>query len=341
MLLSLVLLAQMTTYPTAAQNSKPAEVQPPKPAPTKSLPEIAGARMSGLSWPTEVPTAPATPEPLPTYEPVPAFGPVSTPVPTLAAFGTTASVAPGEESHRFRTAAVIALLALVAAAALVVARRSGKKSTPAPPLPPRRQARPAAQPPAVPAEVVSARPARPEFDWQWGARVGPAEELEVVGPTFRHRFFKHWEDWHPGEMEAAGAASRPAVLDDLVARVVENGAHSGSFDAWLKPVTDDPYNPGAVEVVAVVRPDLIEKVASLSPVDAGRWHARLLELERRTGHGLLAHGRVLKAPGPGLPHAILVLADIKTLEEIRAALDALPEPKAGRKRIRRLDDLDL
>ena len=31
----------------------------------------------------------------------------------------------------------------------------------------------------------------------------------------------------------------------------EDGVLSGSFDAWLKPVTDDPYNPKAVEVVAV------------------------------------------------------------------------------------------
>jgi hypothetical protein len=235
----------------------------------------------------------------------------------------------------------LALLALAAIVGFVVARRSRKEPGPGASVPPRKQARPATAPPIARPDLVVARPARPEFEWRWGGKVGPAEELDVVGPGFRHRFLRYWGEWNPGEMQAVGEAARPDSLDDLVARVVPEGAISGSFDAWMKPVTDDPYDPGGVEVVAIVRPDLIEKVASLSRDDAAKWHARLRELERRTGRGFLVHGRVLKSGAAGSPHSVLVLAEVETLEEVRVALDALPAPDRGPRRIRRRTDADL
>lgn len=324
MLLSIALLAQLSTIPTAPQAPTPVEIRRVEPGGTRSLSEIAGKSRGALVWPTDPPRRALTPypTPLPTYDLSAILRPTATPFPTAVP-----APPPVEKTPFLSPNAVIGLVALAAVAVLVFVWRS-RKGPDAPAAiasPPRRPNRPAPVP--EPAPVATAA-----TEWLWGGKVGKAEELDVFGPDFHHRFLRRWGDRQDGELGAVGESFYMDALEGLVLHVVRDDVRSGSFDAWLKPEPDNPHDRNAVAVVAVEQPDFIEKVGHLPKAEAKRWQPVLLELERKCGRGYLAHGRVIKGREEGHTHSVVIQGGMGPLEEILTALDAPPVPVAPKKR---------
>lgn len=323
-MLTLVLLAQLTTYPTAAPASRPVELRAAEPVRAKTLSEIAAGRKGSLVLPTVVPAAKSpTPQPLPTIEAAPVSAPFELPAPRPTFAWEAATPAPPKETARFPVLAVAGLVALAVVAVLVFVRRSATGSRPV-----TRKPAPAGRPlPSSPVTSPAPRIAQPsvgsEFEWRWGGNVGPAEELEVVGARFQHCFLRRWGSQQDGELEVVGDSSFRAVVDRLAGRVLGSDALSGSFDAWLKPEPGHTHDSRIVAVIAVVRPDFIEPVGYLAKADAAQWQPLLLELERKVGRGFLAHGRVVRARREGEAPAVLIQGRVGLVEEALAARPAL------------------
>ncbi len=322
---TLVLLAQLTTTPTAAPASGPVELPTAEPVRAKSLSEIVAERKGSLVLPTVAPAVRTpTPQPLPTIEAAPVSALLAEPAPRPTAAPLVATPAPPrEESPRLPAGVVIGLGALVVAvAAFVFFRRSGPRPTPVAGKPVS-TGRPVAAPPASgPAPRVVPPAVASEFEWRWGGNVGHAEELEVVGARFQHRFLRRWGAQPEGELEVVADSSCREAIDRLAGRVVGNDARSGSFDAWLKPEPGHTHDARIVAVIAVVRPDFIEPVGYLPKAEVAQWQPLLLELERAAGRGFLAQGRVVKARREGEAPVVQILGGVGLVEETLAAATA-------------------
>ena len=336
-MLSLVILAQLSSIPTAPPASTPREIYPAGMTRTPSLAEAAGATKGKLVWPTDVPRPLPTevqaeiPAPLPTYPPTPTLvpRPKATPLP----------VEPVDRSTRplNRLAFGIGIGSLAVGLALHLLKRrkdasAAEVQSMAPPRPSPRPPRPAV---ALPVPAPVAPPLEGAgFEWSWGGKVGKAEELDVIGPGGHYRLLRRWGDRRDGEMQAVGESHYQDELETLVDHVVREDVRSGSFNAWLRPEPENEHDSKAVAVFAVEEPDLVQRVAYLSRGDARRWQPRLLELEARCGRGYLAHGRVIRASADGFSHSVVIQGDIGTLEEIITALDAPQTPKPRNRRNR-------
>lgn len=341
-MLTLVLLAQITNYPTAAPASRPVELQTAEPVRAKTLSEIVAGKKGGLVLPTVVPAVKTpTPQPLPAVQLPPASAPLSQPAPRPTVARDVAPPPPPPppkaEERRFPVLAVAGVALLVFVSGLVfLRRRSAKGSSPVAGKQ-TSAVRPATSSPATGPRARTARPvARPECEWRWGGTVGPAEELEVVGARFQRRFLRRWGGPREEELEATGDATVRASADELAVRITGGDARSGSFDAWLKPEPGHTHDARIVAVVAVVRPDFIETVGYLPKADAERWQPLLLELERRGGVGFLAQGRVVRSRKEGGAPSVLIVGGVGPLEETLAAVPApvgtrpAPRGSAGR-----------
>lgn len=324
-MLTLVLLAQLTTYPTAAPASRPVELPAAEPVRAKTLSEVVAERKGSLVLPTVAPAVRSpTPEPLPTIEPAPMSALLAGPSPRpTAAPKVVTPVPPREETPRFPAGVVIGLAAFVAVVvAFVFFRRSGPRPTPVA-RKPVSAARPVAAPPTSgPAPRIPNSNVGCALEWRWGGNVGQAEELEVVGARFQQRFLRRWGSQEDVELAIDGDSSVRAAIDRLVDRIVGHDAISGSFDAWLKPEPGHTHDAKIVAVIAVVRPDFIELVGHLPKAEVVHWQPPLLELERAAGRGFLAQGRVIKARREGEAPVVQVLGGIGLVEETLAAATA-------------------
>lgn len=121
---------------------------------------------------------------------------------------------------------------------------------------------------------------------------GPGEYLDAESIGDEMRFVVLWSTG-PDEEETVGEAHHHSELEDLAGHVVEGEARSANFLAWLKREPENPHDPNAVAVVALVADQMPETVSYLPRPVARQYGPLLAQIDEKTGREVACRGRIV------------------------------------------------
>ncbi|HAM58128.1 MAG TPA: hypothetical protein DCQ64_23050 [Candidatus Rokubacteria bacterium] len=152
---------------------------------------------------------------------------------------------------------------------------------------------------------------------------GPGEYIDAESIGDEIRFVLLWSTG-PDEEETVGEASHHSELEGLARWVVEGEARSANFLAWLKREPDNPHDPKAVAIVALLEDQMPETVSYLPRPVARQYGPLLAEIDEKTGREVVCRGRLI-VPKEDHHHYSVVLRLSPSLLDEFLAWTALPE----------------
>jgi hypothetical protein len=188
--------------------------------------------------------------------------------------------------------------------------------------------------PPVPTNPGSAmeKPAKPGFPVAVASEdesLGPAKAYQASTPEGPVRFAVLWSDEWRMEEDAVGEKAYDQDLSQLAALVVPDGGQAGSFKAWLRREPENPHDPDAVAIFALVEPAFLRRVCYLPRAEAKEYGQWLAKIEEETGRQVLVHGRLIAPSRAGYCHSVKLRLCPHLLTDFLTWCVEHPERKAG------------